>query len=72
MRALEGLLSICAYCKKIRDQDRQWVPIEEYREHVARTPLSRGICPDGYEAEVRPDLERLKRAARSRPGPAGG
>jgi uncharacterized membrane protein YidH (DUF202 family) len=42
---LEGLLPICAGCKRIRDDAAQWVAVEEYV--AARTPVAftHGICP---------------------------
>jgi K+-sensing histidine kinase KdpD len=43
---LEGLLPICASCKKIRDENQQWQQLEKYvTEHTAAT-FTHGICPD--------------------------
>jgi len=42
---LEGLLSICSYCKKIRQED-QWIQPEEYISGHSKTEFSHGICPD--------------------------
>jgi len=42
---LEGLLPICASCKKIRDSHGNWIQIEEYiRDHSA-AKFSHSICP---------------------------
>ena len=42
---LRGLLPMCAWCKRIQDEDR-WLAIEAYaREHL-NTEFSHGICPD--------------------------
>ena len=59
---LEGLLPICAYCKKIRDQRNSWVPVEQYI--VARTDasFSHGICRECLETKVRPEMERCRKA----------
>ena len=44
-KMLRGLLPICAWCKRIQDQDR-WLDIETYaRRHLA-TEFTHGICPD--------------------------
>ena len=53
---LEGLLPICAGCKKIRDDQQAWVAVEEYV--AARTPVefTHGICPD-CRARLYPELE---------------
>ena len=52
---LEGLLPICAGCKKIRDDQQAWVAVEEYV--AARTPVAftHGICPD-CRARLYPEL----------------
>jgi len=43
---LEGLLPICAYCKKIRDEHEQWQTMELYIEEHSTAEFSHGICPD--------------------------
>lgn len=43
---LEGLLPICAYCKKIRDQKNEWQVMEKYIMDRSATTFSHGICPD--------------------------
>ena len=52
---LEGLLPICAGCKKIRDDRAEWIAVEEYV--AARTPVAftHGICPD-CRVRLYPDL----------------
>jgi len=42
---LRRLLSVCAWCKKIRDDDDAWVPLERYVAAHVRSDLSHGICP---------------------------
>ncbi|HCM27736.1 MAG TPA: hypothetical protein DIC34_14525 [Treponema sp.] len=43
---LEGLLPICSYCKKIRDDKKQWQILELYIEEHSKAEFSHGICPD--------------------------
>lgn len=43
---LEGLLPICAYCKKIRDKDNQWQHLEKFIMDRSEASFSHGICPD--------------------------
>jgi DNA-binding response OmpR family regulator len=43
---LEGLLPICAYCKKIRDENQKWQAVEKYVGERSRTQFSHGICPE--------------------------
>jgi len=44
MRQMEGLLSICMHCKKIR-QGADWVPVDEYVAARTATSFSHGLCP---------------------------
>lgn len=43
---LQGLLPICAWCKKIRDDENYWHSVEEYISHRTQAQFSHGICPD--------------------------
>lgn len=46
IRTLRGILPICAHCKKIRDGDGAWQPIEAYISSATDTRFSHGICPE--------------------------
>jgi len=43
---MEGMLSICASCKRIRDDEGGWREIEEYVSDHSKAEFSHGICPD--------------------------
>ena len=58
LSALEGLLPICSYCKRIRDADGAYGSLEGYIEQRSGAEFTHGICPDCYEKHVRPQLER--------------
>jgi phosphoserine phosphatase RsbU/P len=58
---LEGLLPICMYCKKIRDDQQQWQEIESYISKRSEAEFSHGLCPECYEKYTLPQIERLKR-----------
>jgi sigma-B regulation protein RsbU (phosphoserine phosphatase) len=64
---LRGLLSICAYCKAIRDEQGGWVPVEQYIRERTPTSFSHGICTHCYGSEVKPEIARY-RAARGTTG----
>ncbi|MCL4305038.1 response regulator [bacterium] len=58
VRMLQGFLPICAYCKKIRDDENLWSQIEEYiSEHQENVQFSHSICPDCFESKVKPMQE---------------
>lgn len=46
VRTLQGLLPICASCKKIRDDAGYWHQVESYLSHHAAVEFSHSICPD--------------------------
>ena len=46
VRTLSGLLPICAYCKRIRDDRDYWKQIEHYLSEHSNARFSHGICPD--------------------------
>jgi sigma-B regulation protein RsbU (phosphoserine phosphatase) len=55
---LEGLLSVCSYCKRIREADGRWASLEGYIEARSKAEFSHGFCPECYETHVRPQIER--------------
>ena len=57
IRRLEGVLSTCMYCKKIRDQNKAWVDIEEYISQRSEASFSHDVCPDCYAEHVKPELD---------------
>jgi hypothetical protein len=48
IRILEGLLPICANCKKVRDLD-QWQSIEKYISAHSLANFTHSICPDCFQ-----------------------
>ena len=49
VETLNGLLPICASCKKIRDDKGYWNQIESYIESHSEARFSHGLCPDCAE-----------------------
>jgi DNA-binding response OmpR family regulator len=49
VKQLQGLLPICCYCKKIRDDQNYWQQLEGYISGHSDTRFSHGICPDCME-----------------------
>lgn len=59
VKQLQGLLPICSYCKKIRDDGNYWQQVETYVSKHSEAQFSHGICPDCFESVVRPELKKL-------------
>ncbi|PYS29544.1 MAG: response regulator [Acidobacteria bacterium] len=60
VRRLEGVLPTCMYCKKIRDDHNVWVGIEQYITQRTEASFSHGVCPECYQAVVKPELDRIR------------
>jgi hypothetical protein len=46
MHTLAGLLPICAWCKKVRDDDGYWRQVEDYFAKRSQIQFTHGICLD--------------------------
>jgi hypothetical protein len=44
LRNLNGVVSICMFCKKIRDENQEWSPIETFLRHRLDFELNHGLC----------------------------
>jgi sigma-B regulation protein RsbU (phosphoserine phosphatase) len=60
VKQLEGLLPICSYCKRIRDDADRWSSLETFIEKRSEAEFSHGICPDCYRKHVEPSLKTLE------------
>ena len=58
VKMLQGLLPICLYCKKIRDDRNYWQQLDKYVADHTEARFSHGICPDCYDKVVKPELEK--------------
>ena len=53
VRILEGLLAICANCKKIRDDSNVWHQLESYIVTHSEASFTHGLCPVCLEQSLR-------------------
>lgn len=58
VKQLQGLLPICSYCKKIRNDQNYWQQIDAFFATHADAQFSHGICPTCYENVVQPELRK--------------
>lgn len=52
IKTLQGLLPICACCKKIRDDYGLWTRVEEYISSHTEAEFTHGLCPDCFKLEM--------------------
>ena len=64
VQTLSGLLPICASCRRIRDDEGQWQPVEVYISDRSEADFSHGICPECAQ-ELYPDMLQAPEEAHS-------
>jgi phosphoserine phosphatase RsbU/P len=55
IKQLQGILPICMYCHKIRDERQLWQNLENYLRENTDAVLSHGLCPECFK-KYYPDL----------------
>ena len=63
LEQLEVLLPICSYCKRIRNDNEEWQPLERYIEKHFERLVTHSICPDCYVKHVQPQLDKQEGSA---------
>jgi len=49
VKQLSGLLPMCSYCKRIRDDGDYWQQLETYLAAHSEAEFSHGVCPACFE-----------------------
>lgn len=52
VKKLEGIIPICMYCKKIRDDKNCWNQLEQYISDHSEAHFSHGMCPACAEKQM--------------------
>jgi len=58
INVLHGLLPVCAWCKRIRDDSGEWKQMEDYIAGHSEAQFSHGICPE-CKGHVRENVDQL-------------
>lgn len=53
VQALSGLLPICSWCKKVRDDDGYWRQVEDYFASRSQIQFTHGMCADCFKDQKR-------------------
>ena len=59
IKTLKGIIPICGYCKKIRDNDEIWQHLEDYLIKNSEAQFSHGMCPDCYDEQIA-EIKKMK------------
>jgi phosphoserine phosphatase RsbU/P len=60
VKSLQGIIPICGYCKKVRDDEDYWQNVESYIASHSEAEFSHGVCPSCFVKVVQPQLESFK------------
>lgn len=67
-KVLHGLLPICAWCKKIRDDKGYWKQLEDYMEQHSEAHFTHGMCAECAAKFAPAPAARQSETPESRPG----
>jgi len=61
VKTLVGLLPICAYCKKIKDDAGYWSQVEAYIMKHSDASFTHGMCPDCFQ-RVKKEIDSVEKS----------
>jgi DNA-binding NtrC family response regulator len=67
IKTLQGLIPICAWCKKIRDDQGFWKSVEAYIEEHTAAEFTHGMCPECGEKAIA-EFRKIKNAGTAEHG----
>ena len=56
VKTLQGILPICSYCHRIRDDQDYWQTVDAYVTKHTDAQFSHSVCPSCFESRVEPML----------------
>jgi CheY-like chemotaxis protein len=52
IKTLRGIVPICAWCKKVRDDEGYWERVEHYVSKHSYAKFSHGLCPECLKKQI--------------------
>ncbi len=65
IKKLSGLLPICAWCKKLRDDKGYWKSVEQYIGEQTKAEFTHGMCPECQNKYFAENTEKNSKASNS-------
>ncbi len=56
---LQGIIPICAWCKKIRDDSQYWSSVEDYIGRHSKAEFSHSVCPECLEKHFPDEADEI-------------
>ena len=60
IKALQGILPMCMYCNKIRDDENYWQRVDHYIQGHTIANISHSVCPQCYDSVMSSMLKEIK------------
>ena len=60
IKRLHGLLPICSYCKRVRDDKNYWQEVESYIADHSEVEFTHGFCPECFDKYLKEDLQEAE------------
>ena len=60
IKTLRGVLPICSFCNKIRDDEGHWQQVDAYLAKYSGADVSHGLCPDCFEKHYPDEFETVR------------
>jgi CheY-like chemotaxis protein len=60
VKRLQGIIPICGYCKKIRDDQDYWQNVESFIATHSEVEFTHSVCPSCFLQIVQPQLDSNK------------
>ncbi len=72
IRRLKGLLPICMFCKRVRNDQDYWQQLETYIHEQTGTDFSHGVCPECLKKHYPDSYRALQEERKKKRGPSSG
>ena len=60
IKALQGIIPMCMYCNKIRDDENFWQRVDHYIQGHTIANVSHSVCPQCYDSAMSSMLKEIK------------
>jgi len=60
IQALQGIIPMCMYCNKIRDDENYWQRVDHYIQSHTIANISHSVCPQCYDSAMSSMLKEIK------------
>ena len=61
VKTLKGIVPICSFCKKIRDDEGYWDQVEVYVQKHSEADFSHGVCPDCMKIHYPKQFDKIQK-----------